>query len=77
MVTLEGLGIPTAFIATPKFESSARIHAKVFGLPDYKPVMLNLDTSSIAGVSTERVEEFGERLFDDVVATLTGQRREG
>ncbi len=75
MVTLEGLGIPTVLIATPKFENSARIHAKVFGLPDYKPVMLNIGSSSIAGLSVEHCEEYAEQLFDDVVAVLTGRRR--
>ena len=58
---------------TPDFESSAHAHAKVFGAPDYKPVMLNLETSSIAGLSSERIEEYAETIFDDVVAILSGR----
>ena len=76
-MTLEGLGIPTVLIATPKFENSARLHAKVFGLPEYECVMLNLDTSSIAGASPELIESFAEGLFDDVVRVLTGKRNGG
>ncbi len=73
MVTLEGLGIPTALIATPKFENSARVHAKVFGMPDYKPIYLDFGASSIAGHSPERIEEFAERLADEVIAVLSGK----
>lgn len=57
-------------IVTPDFIGSAEVHAKVFGAPDYKPVILELGTSSIAGASQERVEEFAEQVFDDVVSVL-------
>jgi len=76
-VTLEGFGIPTALIATPKFENSARVHAKVFGMPEYKPVYLDFGASSIAGFSVEQMEDFAERLTDDVIAVLTGKAYEG
>lgn len=59
-------------ICTPDFVSSAQVHAKVFGAPDYKPVILELGTSSIAGASPELVEEFAEQVFDDVVSVLKG-----
>lgn len=74
-MTLESIGIPTALIITPDFMGSARAHAKVFGLPEYEPVVLDLDSSSIAGASPERVEGFAEDLIDDVLAVLMGRQR--
>jgi hypothetical protein len=53
--------------------SSAHAHAKVFGAPEYQPVLLNLGTSSIAGISPDRVEQLAESIFDDVVAILAGR----
>ena len=75
-MTFEGLGIPTALIATPGFKRSAEVHAKAYGAPDFKSVILNVDDgSSIAGFSPERVQQFAEDIFEDVVAVLTGKPR--
>ena len=43
MVNLESLGVPTVLIATPPFENGAKLHARVFGLPEYKATQARLD----------------------------------
>ena len=74
MVNLEGLGIPTVLIATPPFENGAKLHARVFGLPEYKAVYLESGTSSIGGFSPGAMEDFAEALLDQAVAILTGKK---
>lgn len=73
MVNLESLGVPTVLIATPPFENGAKLHARVFGLPEYKAVYLNSGTSSIGGFSPQAMEDFAEALCDEAVAILTGR----
>lgn len=74
MVNLESLGVPTVLIATPPFENGAKLHARVFGLPEYKAVYLNSGTSSIGGFSPQAMEDFSEALMDETVAILTGRK---
>lgn len=74
MVNLESLGIPTVLIATPPFENGVKLHARVFGLPEYKAIYLNSGTSSIGGFSPEAMEDFSEALFEEAVAVLTGKK---
>lgn len=74
MVTLESLGIPTVLIATPPFENGAKLHARIFGLPEYKAIYLDSGTSSIGGFSPEAMENFAEALLDQAVAILTGKK---
>jgi hypothetical protein len=74
MVTLESLGVPTVLIATPSFANGVKLHARVYGLPEYKAVYLDSGTSSIGGFSPEAMEDFSEQLFDQAVAILTGRK---
>ena len=73
MVTLESLGVPTVLIATPSFRNGVKLHARVYGLPEYKAVYLESGTSSIGGFSPEAMEDFSEQLFDAAVAVLSGK----
>jgi len=61
-------------VATPGFKRSAAVHAKAYGLPEYRPAILDLDDrSSIAGCNADRVEQFAEQMFDDAISILTGK----
>jgi hypothetical protein len=68
-VHLERRGIPTVTFVTAPFESAARAHAAIHGLPDIPLIIVasdyldSGDTGAVAAVSA---------VFDQVVAELLG-----
>jgi hypothetical protein len=68
-VNLERMGIPTVTFVTEPFESAARTHADIHGMPDLPVIIVPQDY--LAETSDEAVIARDQAVFDAVVAALT------
>jgi hypothetical protein len=68
-VNLERMGIPTVTFVTEPFESAARTHADIHGMPDLPIIIVPQDY--LAEVSDDAVISRDQAVFDAVVAALT------
>ena len=68
-VNLERMGIPAVTFVTEPFESAARTHADVHGMPDLPLIIVPQDY--LAGVSDDTVIARDQAVFDAVVVALT------
>jgi hypothetical protein len=68
-VNLERMGIPTVTFVTEPFESAARTHADVHGMPDLPLIIVPQDY--LADVSDDTVIARDQAVFDAVVVALT------
>jgi len=71
-VNLERMGIPTVTFVTEPFESAARTHADVHGMPDLPLIIVPQDY--LADVSDDTVIARDQAVFDAVVVALTASR---
>jgi hypothetical protein len=69
-VNLERMGIPTVTFVTEPFESAARTHAEIHGLPDLPLIIVPQDY--LEEPSDDTVIARDQAVFDAVVAALTG-----
>ena len=69
-VNLERMGIPTVTFVTEPFESAARTHADIHGMPDLPLIIVPQDYLEEA--SDEAVIARDQAVFDSVVTALTG-----
>ena len=69
-VNLERMGIPTVTFVTEPFESAARTHADIHGMPDLPLIIVPQDYLEEA--SDEAVIARDQAVFDAVVTALTG-----
>jgi hypothetical protein len=63
------MGIPTVTFVTEPFESAARTHADIHGMPDLPIIIVPQDY--LAEVSDDAVISRDQAVFDAVVAALT------
>jgi hypothetical protein len=68
-VNLERMGIPTVTFVTEPFESAARTHADVHGMPDLPLIIVPQDY--LADASDEAVIARDQAVFDAVMVALT------
>jgi hypothetical protein len=68
MVRLERLGIATAAVATTPFLDEALEQARLFGMPDYRMVLV---PHPIQLLSELELRECAEEAFDRIAARLT------
>jgi hypothetical protein len=71
-VNLERMGIPTVTFVTEPFESAARTHADVHGIPDLPLIIVPQDY--LADVSDDTVIARDQAVFDAVVVALTASQ---
>ena len=71
-VNLERMGVPTVTFVTEPFESAARTHADVHGIPDLPLIIVPQDY--LADVSDDTVIARDQAVFDAVVVALTAAR---
>jgi len=72
-ILLEKAGIPTVPIITDEFDSTAREMADLWGLPDFRFVMMPHPLSTL---TLPEMEQRAEELVEKVVGLLkTGQPR--
>jgi hypothetical protein len=69
-VNLERMGIPTVTFVTEPFESAARTHADIHGMPDLPLIIVPQDY--LEEPSDDTVIARDQAVFDAVVAALTG-----
>jgi hypothetical protein len=69
-VNLERMGIPTVTFVTEPFESAARTHADIHGMPDLPLIIVPQDY--LEEPSDDAVIARDQAVFDAVVAALTG-----
>jgi hypothetical protein len=70
-VHLERRGIPTVTFVTAPFESAARAHATIHGMPDIPLVVVTSDYLDSGDIGASAAVD---AVFDDVVAKLLGPR---
>lgn len=68
-VNLERMGVPTVTFVTEPFESAARTHADIHGLPDLPLIIVPQDY--LVEESDEAVMARDAAVFDAIVAALT------
>ncbi len=68
-VNLERMGIPTVTFVTEPFESAARTHADIHGMPGLPVIIVPQDY--LAEPSDDVVIARDQAVFDAVVAALT------
>jgi hypothetical protein len=68
-VNLERMGIPTVTFVTEPFESAARTHADIHGMPDLPLIIVPQDY--LEEPSDDTVIARDQAVFDAVVAALT------
>ena len=68
-MNLEQLGIPTVTFVTEPFESAARTHAEIHGLPGLP--MIIVPQSYLEEPSDDAVIARDQRIFDQVLAAVT------
>jgi hypothetical protein len=66
-VILEKAGIPTVPVVTDAFESTAREMAELWGVPDYRYVMM---PHPLASLQAEGIAQRGDDLIEKVLALL-------
>jgi hypothetical protein len=69
MVELERRGIATAAVATEPFIDEALEQARLLGMPDYRMVYV---PHPVQLLSLEELHGCADRVFDEIVARLTG-----
>jgi hypothetical protein len=69
-VNLERMGIPTVTFVTEPFESAARTHAEIHGMPDLPLIVVPQDY--LEEPSDDTVISRDQTVFDAVVLALTG-----
>jgi hypothetical protein len=74
MVRLERLGIATAAVATEPFVDEALEQARVLGMPDYRMVFI---PHPVQLLTLEQLHGHADRVFELVVARLTGDAKAG
>ena len=67
-MTLENRGIPTVVVCTAPFISSALLHARTFGRPDFKPINI---AHPLGGLDTQQVSQRAEEAESQVITALT------
>jgi hypothetical protein len=68
-VNLERMGVPTVTFVTEPFESAARTHADIHGIPDLPLIIVPQDY--LVEESDDVVIARDQAVFDAVVAALT------
>jgi hypothetical protein len=68
-VNLEQLGIPTVTFVTEPFESAARTHAEIHGLPGLP--MIIVPQGYLEEPSDDAVIARDQKVFEQVVAAIT------
>jgi hypothetical protein len=66
-VILEKAGIPTVPVVTDAFESTAREMAELWGVPDFRFVMM---PHPLASLQAEGIAQRGDDLIEKVLALL-------
>jgi hypothetical protein len=66
-VILEKAGIPAVPVVTDAFESTAREMAELWGVPDYRYVMM---PHPLASLQAEGIAQRGDDLIEKVLALL-------
>ena len=70
VVALEAAGIPTTIVGTEVFRDEATEQALALGMPEQRLVEL---PHPIQPIPLEQVLTYADRVFDEVVARLTGR----
>jgi hypothetical protein len=66
---LERMGIPTVTVVTEPFESAARTHAQIHGIPDLPLIIVPQDY--LVEPADDVVMRRDQQVFDRIVAALT------